>query len=91
MELPPFSSSSFINREAEITLVSGKVHQLRKGMQVRPRTLIFRGERGVGKTWLCLHLKRSVLANEANVDRVLTSPARILWDIRPRLTNGSYR
>ncbi|MEZ0397192.1 MAG: hypothetical protein ABWK53_12290 [Anaerolineales bacterium] len=60
--LQPYSKETFIHR-SEVDLIQGKFKQfIESGGSVRPpKAILFRGERGFGKTWLCFHLHRTVL------------------------------
>jgi hypothetical protein len=64
----PYSGASFVDREEEIRAILAAVSKTRSAAYDRPRTVAFSGERGVGKSWLCLHLKRSVLDVAQNPD-----------------------
>ena len=57
----PYSPEAFVAREAEIALVEGLTQQILQGETNRPRAVIFQGERGSGKSWLALHLARTIL------------------------------
>jgi hypothetical protein len=63
IKLCPYSAEKFVDREAEVGLVAGVLQQLREsgGTSTRQRAILFRGERGLGKTWLALHFHRTVL------------------------------
>jgi hypothetical protein len=69
----PYSPDAFIAREAEIALVTGLAQQILRNETDRPRAVIFQGERGSGKSWLALHLTRSVLPAVAGAVPVLIS------------------
>ncbi len=56
-----YNPDQFVNREREIEQVKKALTQLRKEPSERAQIIIFRGERGLGKTWLALHLHRKVL------------------------------
>lgn len=62
IKLKPYSKESFIHR-SEVDLVQGKFKQFVEsgGMKLPPKAILFRGERGFGKTWLCFHIHRTVL------------------------------
>jgi len=55
-----YEPSLFLGRDHEIRAVIGALDGLVAGVQ-GPRIVIFRGSRGHGKTWLSLHLQRTVL------------------------------
>lgn len=61
--LQPYSDEKFVDRDAEANLIKGILQQLVEsvGKISRTRAILFRGERGFGKTWLCMHLHRTVL------------------------------
>ena len=59
--LPPYAPELFVDRDEEIALTQHIIDQIRAGSADRPRTVVFRGERGSGKTWLALHLQRTIL------------------------------
>lgn len=60
--LQPYSRDVFIHR-SEVDLIQGKFRQFIEsgGREGPPKAILFRGERGFGKTWLCFHLHRTVL------------------------------
>lgn len=61
--LPSYSLNNFINREEEVGLISKKVEALaNKGSLIDERTVIFLGQRGIGKSWLMLHLYKMLEA-----------------------------
>jgi hypothetical protein len=80
--IPPYTSELFVNRTAEIGLVEGYVQQMKGGEENLPRTIVFQGERGSGKTWLSLHLKRSILLNLPQVDVLLLGLSLPAEDLR---------
>ena len=63
ISLQPYSFDRFVDRDAEIGLVTGILQQLSNtGEQAAlNKTILFRGERGYGKTWLSFHLHRTIL------------------------------
>ena len=71
--IPAYQPGLFVNRTAEVGLVSGLVEQMLDTRAGPPpiRTIVFRGERGSGKTWLSLHLKRHILAQKPGVDTLM--------------------
>lgn len=52
----PYDPKKFVDREEEIQ----QILTLLKQSQPRTRAVIMDGDRGAGKTWLCLHLQRTV-------------------------------
>jgi hypothetical protein len=64
---PVYRPDLFVNREKEIETVNKALQNIARGEEMlnRVRTIVFRGERGLGKSWLALHLHRSVLKDEA--------------------------
>lgn len=62
---PAYSPELFVNRETEIGRVIGALQQIANGKAEHAQTIVFRGERGLGKSWLALHLHRYVLREEA--------------------------
>ncbi len=62
-EILPYNSEYFFDREDEIEKVRRKIKTMLNGENVDRRTVVFRGERGTGKTWLLLHLKRIEIVN----------------------------
>jgi hypothetical protein len=62
-EILPYNSEYFFDRENEIEKVRSKIRAMLNGESVDRRTVVFRGERGTGKTWLLLHLKRNEMPN----------------------------
>jgi energy-coupling factor transporter ATP-binding protein EcfA2 len=69
----PYSPEAFVDRETEIGLVQGLTEQILQRATERPRAVIFQGERGSGKSWLALHLARTVLPAMPGVIPVLIS------------------
>jgi hypothetical protein len=58
---PPYSKELFLDRDDPIGLVTGTIERVLRKVPHVPRTIIFEAERGSGKTWLALHLVRTVL------------------------------
>lgn len=56
-----YRSGQFLDRESEVGSVKKLIHKLSAVGDVRVRTIAFEGERGKGKSWLSLHLHRTVL------------------------------
>lgn len=61
-EIPssPYDPNKFIDRDEEIS----QILNLLKQSQPRVRAVVIDGDRGVGKTWLSLHLQRTVFKQE---------------------------
>ncbi len=57
LQLPEYAPEKFVNRYDEIELITQKVRALAEGRPVEKRTVVFVGERGVGKSWLLDHLQ----------------------------------
>jgi len=68
IELKPYSRDAFIHR-SEVDLIQGKFKQFFEsgGRESLPKAILFRGERGFGKTWLCFHLHRTILPQFSNL------------------------
>lgn len=62
---PAYSPGLFVNREAEIRRVTETLQGIAYGKAEHAPTIVFRGERGLGKSWLAIHLHRYVLREEA--------------------------
>src|SRR5690242_67962 len=73
--LPLYSADRFVDREREANLIKELVRLRRDGVTDRPRTVVLYGERGGGKTWFSLHLKRTVLPSleDVNITALLIS------------------
>ena len=84
--IPTYASELFVNRTAEIGSVDILVQQMQGGEENIPRTVVFQGERGSGKTWLSLHLKRSVLSKFPQVDVLLLGLSLPAEDLRETQT-----
>lgn len=56
-----YARDLFVDREQEIEMVDTLVRQIAGGERPDRRTVVFPGVRGSGKTWLALHLKRTLL------------------------------
>lgn len=76
----PYDPNKFIDRDEEIK----QILNLLKQAQPRVRAVVIDGDRGVGKTWLSLHLHRTILKQEITG---ITSWLFSLWsageDYRP--------
>jgi hypothetical protein len=69
LSIPPYSPRLFVGREDEIKRVGETIHLLLdKEATSNIRTIVYRGERGSGKTWLALHIKRNLMAHTKGVD-----------------------
>jgi len=64
-DLPAYRPDLFVNREKEIETVIEVLRKIASRDAEQVPTIVFRGERGLGKSWLALHLHRSVLREEA--------------------------
>lgn len=64
-ELIPYNASLFVDREGEIGKVKTAVGNLLGGKAAEQGSILFRGTRGLGKSWLMFHLKRSIITKEA--------------------------
>lgn len=66
--LAPYSKEAFIHR-SEVDLIRGIFKQFVEsgGKKVPPKAILFRGERGFGKSWLCYHLHRTILPQFSNL------------------------
>jgi hypothetical protein len=65
-----------VDRDKEIATIEALSRQIiETGRQPGlPHVIAMRGQRGTGKTWLCLHLKRSVLSKMPRVISLLLNP-----------------
>ncbi|MGQ9550430.1 MAG: hypothetical protein ACUVSW_12520 [Roseiflexus sp.] len=62
---PAYDPDLFVNREHEIRVVTDALQGIARGDPEQVRTIMFRGERGLGKSWLAIHLHRFILKEEA--------------------------
>jgi hypothetical protein len=61
-----YKADLFVNREKEIETVTKALENIARGDAEQVRTIVFQGERGLGKSWLALHLHRSAIKEEAS-------------------------
>lgn len=59
----PYRPELFVNRDEELNKAKELVHNCQRD-EGAPRTLIYTGTRGAGKTWLALHLARDIFKTE---------------------------
>jgi Cdc6-like AAA superfamily ATPase len=77
---PVYRPDLFVNRENEIKAVTNALQNIARGDSEQMRTIVFRGERGLGKSWLALHLHRSVLKDEALPNyRIVSASSRDIF------------
>jgi hypothetical protein len=81
-----YAPELFVDREPEQQLVCDFAQQICAGHTPPTRTIIFRGARGLGKSWLALHLTRTVLPSITGVTPLLLSfaPRPTALAIQPR-------
>jgi hypothetical protein len=70
-DIPAYNSTRFVDRNEELDQVASLVQAKQGGKATDTRALVVRCERGSGKTWFSLHLKRSVLSTYQNVKTLL--------------------
>ncbi len=76
--LQPYYKETFIHR-SEVDLIRGKFRQFIEsgGREGPPKAILFRGERGFGKSWLCFHLHRTVLPEFPNISSLYMALFRL--------------
>src|SRR5689334_15964100 len=67
----PYEPQLFVDREQEVALVAGIARQISAGEANQARAVVFHGGRGLGKTWLALHLNRTILPTIPGVTSLL--------------------
>lgn len=80
--LPTYSPDLFVNRGVEIGLVKKTLLEVSRG-NAQTRTLVFRGERGLGKSWLALHLHRHILPSKHALEHHRVTPLLISFTSLP--------
>jgi len=65
-DLPVYEDDLFVNRDKEIETVTKALENIARGDAEQVRTIVFQGERGLGKSWLALHLHRSAIKEKAS-------------------------
>lgn len=94
MQLPRYEPELFTGRDQEIKQVEEFVTKLLANERPVSRTIVFRGARGFGKSWLAIHLKRFVLARHDQVlpffiglgqhyERILKAEQPGEWVVQP--------
>lgn len=86
LKLPHYSTEGFQDRDNELADVKRTLDRISAGEKLPSRTLVFRGASGLGKSWLSIHLKRTVLTNENTLALFIGLGARydqILNDRQP--------
>lgn len=87
--LKPYSPEEFIPR-SEVELIRGMFRQWTEsgGRRMPPKAVLFRGERGFGKTWLSLHFHRAVFKEFDNVESLYIAlfplPPEYLADMKEK-------
>ena len=71
-DLPVYKDDLFVNRDKEIETVTKALENIARGDAEQVRTIVFRGERGLGKSWLALHLHRSAIHRSAIKEKAST-------------------
>jgi len=69
--IPTYSTVQFIDRQDEIRRINELVRQKQSGEAETTQALAVRCERGSGKTWFSMHLKRSALSGLKKVKTLL--------------------
>ncbi|MEM3646841.1 MAG: ATP-binding protein [Thermofilum sp.] len=67
LRLPEYTPDQFVNREKEVERVVQKIRALTEGKPLEKRTIVFFGERGVGKSWLLDHLQATLPSQFRNL------------------------
>jgi hypothetical protein len=80
----------FVDRENEINLVKRTISDILDKKQQHSRTIIFRGQRGFGKSWLAVHLKREILRKITVVLPVFIGLGKHYGTIFDSLAEGEY-
>ena len=73
LEPPEYHPDLFVDRVDEIQRVVALARAPAAGSPVSQRTVIFRGERGCGKTWLLRHLAEDAYTRPADSQASLNS------------------
>ena len=60
---PGYYPDLFVNREKEIKTVTSALQNIACGNAEQRQVIVFHSERGLGKSWLVLHLHRSAIAS----------------------------
>jgi len=90
-DLPVYKDDLFVNRDKEIETVTKALENIARGDAEQVRTIVFQGERGLGKSWLALHLHRSVLKQTSSDPRLAYRILSLLICLTPppeRLQKG---
>jgi len=90
-DLPVYKDDLFVNRYKEIETVTKALENIARGDAEQVRTIVFQGERGLGKSWLALHLHRSVLKQTSSDPRLAYRILSLLICLTPppeRLQKG---
>jgi hypothetical protein len=77
--LPAYSSDLFIDRVEEIETLKKMLEE----NQPVSRALVVEGERGSGKTWLALHLHRTILPKVSGIRSILIGLSTLGEDYQP--------
>jgi hypothetical protein len=63
---PGYYPDLFVNREKEIKTVTSALQNIACGNAEQRQVIVFHSERGLGKSWLALHLHRSAIKEKAS-------------------------